>query len=79
MRHVGLAFWLLRVVLPAAVARWSGRIRQALWWRVSAQPIRHDGVEHPVALLMQAAARANATSIILVLLILMLVLRTSSR
>jgi hypothetical protein len=78
MRRVGLAFWLLRVVLPTIVAYWSVRAARALLSQFdSLRELRLD--DDPVIALIRAVGWSNAASTILLVLIILEALRLLAR
>lgn len=78
MRRVGLAFWLLRVALPAIVTHWFARAIQVLRLRVDglARQQRH---EDPMTVLIKALGWSNIASMLLVLLLVLEILRIIAR
>jgi hypothetical protein len=74
MRRLGLMLWLLRVVLPAVLAHWAGRVGHALrpW---AGRPDDRRQHEPPVAALLEALRWSTLISMLLVLLITLEILR----
>ena len=77
MRRLGLAFWLLRVALPAIVMHWSVRAIRALRFRVDG--LGHQRSEDPVTTQIKALAWGNAASLLLLLLLILAILRIIAR
>jgi hypothetical protein len=78
MRRVGLAFWLLRVALPAIVMHWSGRVIRVLRFRVDGLAYQQRS-EDPVTALMKALGWSNAAAMLLMLLLILEIVRIIAR
>jgi hypothetical protein len=73
-----MLLWILRVVLPAIIGYWFGRLKRAIWDRLGGSDRRQDTDVTP-AEAVERAFRMNAVSIVAAMVMCALLLGRSCR